>query len=24
LMVGVGTLAAFISLPAWWYLLQLA
>jgi malate permease and related proteins len=22
LMVGIGTLAAFISLPAWWYLLQ--
>ena len=24
LMVGIGTLMAFLSLPAWWYLLQLA
>jgi malate permease and related proteins len=24
LMVGIGTLMAFVSLPAWWYLLQFA
>ena len=24
LMVGVGTLTAFVSLPVWWYLLQFA
>lgn len=24
LMVGIGTLMAFLSLPAWWYVLQLA
>jgi len=24
LMVGIGTLTAFLSLPIWWYVLQFA
>jgi predicted permease len=24
LMVGIGTLVAFLSLPVWWYVLQFA